>query len=190
VAKEPLTGDHVGAWWTQPQVLGVVGQQGCVLLLNSATSVGVDKGGTNGGVDRGGIRRSGCHVSRQDQSVNGAENAGCATSHRRVDVPWVKVDGDRMVHGRLGAGQWGIKSRGRVPFATVVDKGGVGEASRVRRRVQVSGSGGSSSPTTVVDEGKVGEAGHTCLRCRAWRVRGQEGRAWHRRGRCGHVWHS
>jgi hypothetical protein len=144
--------------------------------------VGVDKGGTNEGVDRGGIRRSGCHVSRQDQSVNGAENAACATSHRRVDVPWVKVDGDRVVHGRLGAGRWGIKSRGRVPFATAVDKGRVGEVSRVHRRVWVSGSGGSSSPTTVVDEGKVGEAGHTCLRCRAWRVRGREGRAWAQAG--------
>jgi hypothetical protein len=26
VAKEPLVSDHVGAWWTRHQVLGVVGQ--------------------------------------------------------------------------------------------------------------------------------------------------------------------
>jgi hypothetical protein len=69
VAKKPLVGDHVG--WTRHQVPGVVGQQGCV-LLHSATPVGVGEGGANGG-DRGGIRRS---VSRQDQPVNRAENAG------------------------------------------------------------------------------------------------------------------
>jgi hypothetical protein len=40
VAKEPLAGDHVGAWWTRHQIPGVVGQQGRVLLLHSATPVG------------------------------------------------------------------------------------------------------------------------------------------------------
>jgi hypothetical protein len=37
--KEPLIGDHIGAWWTRHQVPGVVGQQGRV-LLRSATRVG------------------------------------------------------------------------------------------------------------------------------------------------------
>jgi hypothetical protein len=32
VAKKPLVGDHVGAWWTQYQVPGVLGQQGYILL--------------------------------------------------------------------------------------------------------------------------------------------------------------
>jgi hypothetical protein len=39
VAKEPLTSDHVGAWWTQHQALGMVGQEGRV-LLHSTTPVG------------------------------------------------------------------------------------------------------------------------------------------------------
>jgi hypothetical protein len=38
VAKEPLAGDHVGAWWTWHQVSGVVGQQSRV-LLHSVTPV-------------------------------------------------------------------------------------------------------------------------------------------------------
>ena len=46
----------------------------------------------------------------QDQPVNGVENAGCATSRHRVDVPGVTVDGNRVVHRRLDAGQRGIGS--------------------------------------------------------------------------------
>jgi hypothetical protein len=46
VAKEPLAGDHVGAWWTRHQVLGVVGQQDRV-LLHSAKPVRVGEGGAN-----------------------------------------------------------------------------------------------------------------------------------------------
>jgi hypothetical protein len=95
VAKNPLAGDHIGVRWTQQQVPGVVGQQGRV--LHSATPVGVGEGGANGGGDRGRARRS---VSRQDQPVDGAENAGCTVSHHRVDVPGVAVDGNRVVHGR------------------------------------------------------------------------------------------
>jgi hypothetical protein len=105
----------------------VVGQQG--RILHSATPVGVGEGGTNGGGNRGGIWRSGSHVGRQDQPVDGVENAGCAASHHRVDVPGVVVDGDCVVHGRLGAGRWVVKSRGRGHLAAVVDEGGVGEAS-------------------------------------------------------------
>jgi hypothetical protein len=78
----------------------VVGQQGRV-LLHSTTPVGVDEGSANGGGDRGGVWRS---VSCQDQPVDGAKNVGCVASHHRVDVPEVTVDGDRVVHGRLGAG--------------------------------------------------------------------------------------
>jgi hypothetical protein len=68
----------------------VVGQQGRV-FLHIAAPVGVDEGGTNEGGDRGGIRRSGSCVSRQDQSVDGAENAGCVAIHHWVDMPRVAV---------------------------------------------------------------------------------------------------
>jgi hypothetical protein len=36
MVKEPLVGDHVGAWWTQHQIPGVVGQQGHVLLHSAS----------------------------------------------------------------------------------------------------------------------------------------------------------
>jgi hypothetical protein len=49
VVKNPLPGDHIGALSTWHQVPGVVGQQGRILLLHSATAVGVDEGGIKGG---------------------------------------------------------------------------------------------------------------------------------------------
>jgi hypothetical protein len=116
----------------QHQVPGVVGQQGRVLLLHSVTPVEVSEGSTNGGEDRGGVRRSGSRVSRQDQTVGEAENASCAASQYRVDVPGVTVDGDWMVHERLGADRQGIGRRGSGPLAEVVDEGGVNEASHAR----------------------------------------------------------
>jgi hypothetical protein len=127
VGKEPLAGDRVGAWWTRHQVPSVVGQQGRV-LLHSATPVRVGEGCPNGGGDRGGVRRSDSRVSRQDQLVNGAENAGCAVSHHRV------------VHGMLGAGQRGVGSQGSGSLVAVVVEGRFGDASRARRRGWVSRS--------------------------------------------------
>jgi hypothetical protein len=80
VAKEPLAGDHVGVGRTWYQVLGVVGQQGRVLLLHSLTPVRVSEGGTNGG-DRGGVQWSGCHINCKNQPNEG--HRWCAKS------PWV-----------------------------------------------------------------------------------------------------
>jgi hypothetical protein len=57
----------------------------------------------SGGADWGGARRSGSPISRQDQPVDVAENAGYTASNHRVDMPGVAVDGDRVVHKRLGA---------------------------------------------------------------------------------------
>jgi hypothetical protein len=76
----------------------VVGQQGLVLLY-SAALVRVGEGDVNEGGDQGSIRRGGSCVSRQDQPIDGARNAGCAASHHRVDMPEVAVDGDRVVAG-------------------------------------------------------------------------------------------
>jgi hypothetical protein len=47
-----------------------------------------------------------------------------------VDVPGVTVDGDWVVHRRLGAGRRGVESRGRDLLAAVIDEGRVSEASR------------------------------------------------------------
>jgi hypothetical protein len=55
-----------------------------------------------------------------------------------VDMPRVDVDGDRVVHGRLGVGQRGVGSRVSGSLAAVVDEGRVGEASRARRRDRVN----------------------------------------------------
>jgi hypothetical protein len=75
--------------------------------------VGVGDDSANGGRDRGGIQRSGSRVGRQDQSDNEAENPGCTVSHQWVDVLGVAVDGDRVVHERLGAGRRVVMDRGR-----------------------------------------------------------------------------
>jgi hypothetical protein len=135
VAKEPLVGDHVSAWGTRHQVPSVVGQQGRV-LLHSAAPVGVGEDGANGGGDRGGVRRSGSRVSRQDQS--GGER------QRRAESPLggrarVVVDGDRVVHRWLRAGNRNVGSRGHGLLVSVIDDGRVDEATRVFRRAQVSG---------------------------------------------------
>jgi hypothetical protein len=134
VAKEPLVGDHVGAWWTWHHVPGVVGQQSHVLLHNT-TPVWVGEGGTNGGGHRGGVRRRGNRISCQDEPVDGVENAG-APSHHQVDVPRIMVDGDWVVHRRLGADRRDVENRGHGLLATVIDEGMVGEASRARRRAR------------------------------------------------------
>jgi hypothetical protein len=112
VAKEPLVGDHVGAWWTRHQVLGVVGQQGRILFLRSTTPMWVGEGGANGGGDRGGVRRSDSRISVQNQPVYGAKNAGDTLSHHRVDVPRVAVYDDRVVHRRLRAGRRDVGAAG------------------------------------------------------------------------------
>jgi hypothetical protein len=94
----------------------------------------------NGGGDRGGVRRSGSRVGCQDQPVDRTENTSYAASHHRVDVSRVAVDGDRVVHGRPGAGRRGVGSQWSGPLAAVVDESGVGKASRSRRWGQVSRS--------------------------------------------------
>jgi hypothetical protein len=49
----------------------VVGQQGHILLLHSATLVGIDESSANRGGDKGGSQSS---VRREHQPVDGAEN--------------------------------------------------------------------------------------------------------------------
>jgi hypothetical protein len=183
VAKEPLVGDHVSAWGTRHQVPSVVGQQGRV-LLHSAAPVGVGEDGANGG-DRGGVRRSGSRVSRQDQP--GGER------RRRAESPLggrarVVVDGDRVVHRQLRAGNRNVGSRGHGLLVSVIDDGKVGEATHVFRRAQVSGRRGSSAPVAVVDEGGVDKTSRGHRRGREWRKCGQRGRVWRRRGRQGYAW--
>jgi hypothetical protein len=94
-----------------------------------------------------------------------------------VDVPGVTVDGDRVVHGRLDAGRRVVGSRGSGPLATVVDEGGVDEASCACRRGRFGGGSGSGPPVAVVDEGEVGEAGRTHRQSHVWREWGRRGRA-------------
>jgi hypothetical protein len=185
VAKEPLVGDHIGAWWTRHQVLGVVGQQGRILFLRSTTPVWVGEGGANGGGDRGGARRSDSRISAQNQSVDGAKNAGDTLSHHQVDVPRVGVYGDRVVHTRLRAGQRDVGGHRHGRLAAVIDDDRFGKASRACRRARVSRCRGSGAPAAEVDESGVNEASHTCQRGRAWRGRSRQGRAWRRRGRRG-----
>jgi hypothetical protein len=115
----------------------VVGQQSRV-LLHSTTPVWVGEGGVNGG-GRGGVRRSVGRISGQNQSVDGAKNADGASSHHRVDVPGVAVDGDRVVHRRLRADRRDVGGHGRGRLTAVIDGGGFGKASHARRWTRVSG---------------------------------------------------
>jgi hypothetical protein len=101
VVKEALVGDRIGVEWMWHQVLGVVGQQGRVLLLHGPTPVRVGEGGANGGGDRGGVRWSIGRISGQDQPVDRPKNTGGVASHHRVNVSGVGVNGDRVVHQQL-----------------------------------------------------------------------------------------
>jgi hypothetical protein len=75
----------------------VVGQEGRVLLLHSASLVWVGESGANRGGDQGGVRRSGSRISCQDQPVDRSKNAGGAPCHHRVDVPSFTVDGNWVI---------------------------------------------------------------------------------------------
>jgi hypothetical protein len=130
----------------------VVGQEGCVLLLHSTTPMWVGEGSANGGGHRGCVRWSAGRISCRDQPVDGAKNASGAPSHHRVDVPGVAMDGDRVVHWRLGAGRRNVGSGGYGQLAAVIDDGGVGKAGRARRRARVGRRRGSDVAATVVDE--------------------------------------
>jgi hypothetical protein len=112
-------------------------------------------------------RRGGSRVSRQDRPVDGAKNAGYAVSHHQVDVLGVAVDGDRVVHRRLGACRRVVGSQGRGPLATVVNEGEVDEASHACRRGRGNGSRGSGLLAAMVHVGGVGEAGCTRRQGRA-----------------------
>jgi hypothetical protein len=98
VAKEALDGDHMGARRTRHQVPGVVGQQGHILLLHSPTPVWVSQGGAYGGGDRGGVRWSSGRIGDQNKPVDRPKDPGNATSHHRMDVHGVVVNGDRVVN--------------------------------------------------------------------------------------------
>lgn len=63
--------------------------------------MGIDVGDANVGGDRGGVWRG---VGCQYQPVDGAENTGCGNKSTQVDVSRVTMNGDRVVHWRLGAG--------------------------------------------------------------------------------------
>lgn len=78
-----------------------------------------------------------------------------------MDMPGVAVDGDRLVHGSLGADRRGVGRHGSGLLTTMVDEVGVGEASHARRRGLVSMSQGSGPLAAVVDEGGVAEVGRT-----------------------------
>jgi hypothetical protein len=137
----------------------VVGQEGRVLLLHSASPVWVGESVANGGGDRGGLRWSGSRISCQDQPVDRSKNADGLPGHHRVDVPGVAVDGDRVVHQWFGAVCRDVGGRRRGRLAAVIDDDGVGEAHRARRRARVSRCRGSDVAAVVVDERAVGVDG-------------------------------
>jgi hypothetical protein len=142
----------------------------------------VSEGSANGGGHRGCVGWSGGCISCEDQPVDGAKYASGVPSHHRVNVPGVTVDGDRVVHRWLGADCRNVRESGHGQLATVIDDGGVGEAGRAWRQVQVDRRRGSGVVATVVDERRVSEASRG-RRGRAWRRSSRRGRVWRRQGR-------
>jgi hypothetical protein len=127
----------------------------------------------------------------------GRENADAASSNHRVDVSGVVVDGDRVVHRRLGADNWDVGSHGHGLLAAVIDDGVVGEATHLstgpgqwaprewrargggrRRRGQQSGPR-LSTGSRMAHAWSLGPRG-----AQAWST----GCAWNMRGRRGHAW--
>jgi hypothetical protein len=159
----------------------VVGQEGRVLLLHSASPVWVSESGANEG-DQGGVWWSGSRISCQDQPVDRTKNASGAPGDHRVDVPGVAVDGDRVVHRWLEAVYRDVGGHGRGRLAAVRDDDEVGEAYWAHRRARVRRCQGSDVAATVVDERGVGEASRGRRRGRAWCGRGRRGSARRRRG--------
>jgi hypothetical protein len=94
MAKEPLANDHVGAWWTWHQVLGVAGQQGNILLLHSVTPVGVGEGGA----DRGGTGEvpGGVSAARISRSTGRRTPAA-----RQVTIEWTCLGSGWMATKRI-----------------------------------------------------------------------------------------
>jgi hypothetical protein len=192
VAKEPLADDYIGAKRTRHQVPGVVGQQGRV-LLHGPTPMRVSEGGANGGGDGGDVRGSGGRVTGQDQPVDWSKDACGATSHHRMDVPGIAVNGNWVVHGWLRARRLDGGSPVRGRLAAMIGNREVDETDRARRGTRVRGHRGRSAPATAVDEGSVSEASHARgwgqgRRGRAWRWQGRRSRAWRRRSRRGRMW--
>jgi hypothetical protein len=152
----------------------VVGQEGRV-LLHSTTPMWVGEGSANGGGHRGSVGWSAGRISCQDQPVDGAKNASDTSSHHRVDVPGVVVDGDRVVYGRLGADRRNVESGGYGRLAAVIDDDGVGEAARARRRARVGrrrDSGVAVVDERVVDGAARGTSGVDGAARRAGRIDG------------------
>jgi hypothetical protein len=158
VAKDPLVGNHVGSWWTWHQVPSVVRQHSHI-LLHCATLVGIGEGGANGGRHQVGIRRS---VKCQDQPVDG-ENSSGATSHHRVNVVEVTVDGDWVVHRWLDTcmGWWGDRDRWCSRPTTKVDAGWVGEACQRGTVDKATPGAGEGGEAALVDRVVCGTASST-----------------------------
>jgi hypothetical protein len=79
------------------------------------------------------------------------------------------MDGDPVIHSRLGVGRWGIGRHGHGLLAAGIDNGEVGKESLACRWSRVSEQRGSVVPATVVDESSVCKVG--CTR--------QQGHVWH-----------
>jgi hypothetical protein len=76
----------------------VVGQHSHILILHSPTPVWVRQGGAYGGGDRGGIRWSSGRIGGQNKPVDRPKDPNGTTSHHRVNVPEVAVNGDQVVY--------------------------------------------------------------------------------------------
>jgi hypothetical protein len=60
--------------------------------------------------DQGGVRWSSGHISGQNQPVDGPKDTSGASSHHRVDVPRIAVNGNRVVHRPLRAGRLDVRA--------------------------------------------------------------------------------
>jgi hypothetical protein len=139
----------------------VSGERGIRSHVWSANGIG--ESGANRGGHRGGVRRS---VGSEYQLIDGAENDSRTTSHHRVDMTRVTVDGGARCRGksagrrvlmeraardsgRRGASDGATPSEGEDDGAALVDGGtrGVGEGDGA-----ACGAGGVAYATREGDE--------------------------------------
>jgi hypothetical protein len=123
VRPDPLAGDNVGAGWTGHQIPRLVGDERHVLLLHRPTPVGVQQGGADGG----GYRRD-LRVPGRGRQNPGRQGTSCVPRHHRVDMPWVSVKEQWVVHRRLDTCRGWPRRRCRCPWW------GLGHRRRRRRR--------------------------------------------------------
>jgi len=108
VGPDPLAGDDFGARRTRDQILGLVGEEGHVLLFHRAAPVRVQQGLADGRGYQGDLR-----VPGHRRKSPGLQGTSRVSRHHQVNMTQVSVKKRRVVHRRRDPGSWLPRRRGR-----------------------------------------------------------------------------